>query len=39
MGRDWQVLDGLKSGDRMVVEGLLRVKADMKVSPRPPAWK
>ena len=35
IGGDWQVLDGLKPGDRMIVEGLQRVQPDMPVAPRP----
>ena len=35
----WQVLDGLKPGDRMIVEGLQKVQPDMAVTPQmmPPA--
>ncbi|HEX3754589.1 MAG TPA: efflux RND transporter periplasmic adaptor subunit [Rhizomicrobium sp.] len=35
IGGDWQVLDGLKPGDRMIVQGLQKVQPDMKVSPQP----
>lgn len=35
VGPNWQVLEGLKPGDRMVVEGLLRVKDGLKVAPQP----
>jgi membrane fusion protein (multidrug efflux system) len=35
IGGDWQVLEGLKVGDRVIVEGLQRVQPDMPVSPRP----
>ena len=35
VGPYWQVLSGLKPGDRMIADGLLRVKTGMKVSPRP----
>ena len=31
----WQVLEGLKPGDRMIVEGLQRVQPDMPVTPQP----
>jgi membrane fusion protein (multidrug efflux system) len=31
----WQVLEGLKPGERMVVEGLQKTKPDMKVTPVP----
>jgi membrane fusion protein (multidrug efflux system) len=31
---NWQVLEGLKSGDRMIVEGLQRVQPDMPVTPQ-----
>jgi membrane fusion protein (multidrug efflux system) len=37
IGSNWQVMDGLKPGDSMIVEGLLKVKADMPVSPKPTA--
>jgi membrane fusion protein (multidrug efflux system) len=30
----WQVLDGLKAGDRLVVEGLSKVMPDMPVRPQ-----
>ena len=29
----WQVLEGLKAGDRMIVDGLQRVQPDMPVTP------
>jgi len=35
VGADWQVLDGLKPGDRMIVEGLQKVQPDMKVNAVP----
>jgi membrane fusion protein (multidrug efflux system) len=35
VGDRWQVLDGLKSGDRVVVTGLQKVQPDMPVSPQP----
>jgi membrane fusion protein (multidrug efflux system) len=35
VGGNWQVLDGLKPGDRMIVEGLMKVQPDMKVTPQP----
>jgi membrane fusion protein (multidrug efflux system) len=31
----WQVLDGLKPGDRLVVEGLAKIMPDMPVQPQP----
>jgi membrane fusion protein (multidrug efflux system) len=34
VGGDWQVLDGLKPGDRMIVEGLQKVQPDMPVVPQ-----
>ena len=34
VGGDWQVLDGLKPGDRMIVEGLQKVQPDMPVTPQ-----
>jgi membrane fusion protein (multidrug efflux system) len=30
----WQVLDGLKPGDRMIVEGLSKIQPDMPVVPQ-----
>lgn len=33
IGTDWQVLSGLKAGDRMIVEGLQRVQPDTAVVP------
>ena len=35
----WQVLDGLKAGDRVIVEGLQRAKAGNKVKPVPAGSK
>jgi membrane fusion protein, multidrug efflux system len=35
VGGDWQVLDGLKPGDKMIVEGLQKAQPDMKVTPMP----
>ena len=35
IGGDWQILSGLKPGDRMIVEGLLKVQPDMPVTPTP----
>jgi membrane fusion protein, multidrug efflux system len=34
VGGDWQVLDGLKPGDHMIVEGLQKVQPDMPVVPQ-----
>lgn len=34
-GTEWVVLDGVKVGDRVIVEGLQKVRAGMKVAPRP----
>ena len=39
IGGDWQVLEGLKPGDRLIVEGLQRVQPDMPVAPRPAGAK
>ena len=39
IGPDWQVLEGLKAGDRVIVEGLQRVQPDMPVAPRPAGAK
>ena len=39
IGGDWQVLDGLKAGDKVIVQGLMQgitvVQPDMKVTPSP----
>jgi membrane fusion protein (multidrug efflux system) len=35
VGGDWQVLDGLKPGDQLIVEGLQKVQPDMPVTPMP----
>jgi membrane fusion protein (multidrug efflux system) len=34
IGGDWVVLEGLKPGDRMIVEGLQKVQPDMPVTPQ-----
>jgi membrane fusion protein (multidrug efflux system) len=31
---NWQVLEGLKPGDRMIVEGASKVQPDMQVVPQ-----
>jgi len=33
----WQVLSGLKSGDKIIVDGLVKVQPDMPVAPQPAA--
>jgi len=35
IGGDWQVQDGLKPGDRVIVEGLQKIMPDMPVTPMP----
>jgi len=35
IGASWHVLDGLKTGDRVIVEGLQKVRPDMPVKPAP----
>jgi RND family efflux transporter MFP subunit len=35
VGTNWQVLDGLKPGDRLITEGLAKVMPDMPVNPQP----
>jgi membrane fusion protein (multidrug efflux system) len=35
IGGDWQVLDGLKPGDKMIVEGLQKAQPDLPVTPAP----
>jgi membrane fusion protein (multidrug efflux system) len=34
---NWQVLEGLKPGDRLITEGLAKVAPDMPVNPQPAA--
>jgi membrane fusion protein (multidrug efflux system) len=35
IGGDWQVTDGLKAGDKVIVQGLQSIRPDMKVMPKP----
>ena len=35
IGNDWQVLDGLKPGDKLITEGLGKVVPDAPVMPQP----
>ena len=35
VGGDWQVLDGLKPGDKLIVEGLQKAQPDLPVTPMP----
>lgn len=35
IGGKWQVLDGLKAGDKVIVDGLQAVRPDMPVTPQP----
>jgi membrane fusion protein (multidrug efflux system) len=35
VGSDWVITDGLKPGERVVVEGTLKAKADAVVNPKP----
>jgi membrane fusion protein (multidrug efflux system) len=35
VGNQWQVLEGLKPGDRLITEGLAKVAPDMPVNPQP----
>jgi len=35
VGEDWIVQQGLKAGDRVIVEGQLKVRAGMQVTPKP----
>ncbi|HEY4076160.1 MAG TPA: efflux RND transporter periplasmic adaptor subunit [Rhizomicrobium sp.] len=37
IGNDWQVLDGLKPGDKLITEGLGKVAPDAPVAPQPAA--
>ncbi len=36
-GRDWIVLDGLKAGDKVIVDNLMKLKPGAPVDPHPPA--
>ena len=36
-GKDWVVLDGLKAGDRVIVDNLMKLKPGAPVAPQPPA--
>ena len=35
VGNSWQVLEGLKAGDKVITEGLAKVMPDMPVNPQP----
>jgi membrane fusion protein (multidrug efflux system) len=35
IGNDWQVLEGLKPGDKVITEGLAKAAPDMPVNPQP----
>ena len=37
MGSDWMILDGLKSGDRVIADNLLKVRPGLQVTPVEPA--
>ncbi len=39
IGGDWQVLSGLKAGDKVIIDGLVKVQPDMPVMPQPVARK
>ena len=36
-GKDWVVLDGLKAGDKVIVDNLMKLKPGAPVAPQPPA--
>ena len=36
-GKDWVVLDGLKAGDKVIVDNLMKLKPGAPVDPHPPA--
>jgi membrane fusion protein (multidrug efflux system) len=36
-GKDWVVLDGLKDGDKVIVDNLMKLKPGIPVNPHPPA--
>ena len=36
-GKDWIVLDGLKAGDKVIVDNLMKLKPGAPVDPHPPA--
>jgi len=35
VGGDWQVLEGLKPGEKVITEGLAKAAPDMPVAPQP----
>jgi len=37
MGSDWMILDGLKPGDRVIADNLLKLRAGVQVTPVEPA--
>ena len=39
VGTEWQVLTGLKAGDKVIIEGLAKVQPEMPVMPQPAATK
>ena len=36
-GKDWIVLDGLKTGDKVIVDNLMKLRPGAPVDPHPPA--
>jgi len=34
-GSDWAIMDGVKPGERVIVEGLQKVRGGMTVAPKP----
>jgi membrane fusion protein (multidrug efflux system) len=36
-GKDWVVLDGLKAGDKVIVDNLMKLRPGAPVAPHPPA--
>ena len=35
LGKDWIILQGLKSGDKVIVDNLIKIRPGTFVSPRP----
>lgn len=36
MGTDWVILDGLKAGDKVIVDNIIKLRPGSPVSPHPP---
>ena len=36
LGKDWVILDGLKAGDKVIIDNLIKLRPGMPVNPHPP---